>query len=431
MPACCCFCPRHVPCGPMRLLKKIAWVIGIMIVIAIIKFVLNRSSPASFLFHSNLLTSIQWFLFGGLMFWLVLHFISKAIRKKGFSFWWSWLIFLLLGIAGELSIYYFMRHADKVPKIVHGYLVKYYLMFERQLPEVKKDCACYDNELTYTYRPNAACLQSNPEFSDSIYVNKAGLRDDNASLEKPEIICLGDSYTMGWGVGQQQAYPQVLERTLKMKVLNAAVSSYGTAREAMLLKRLDTTALKYIIIQYCFNDIQENNVYVRRNRYRLPVMPKPVYQKAVTDHEWATTYYPLKRVLTLTRMTLKDGITKLSGGNPFADRIISYDTSYVPATARAFLDILHRSGINFKKVKVLVVDMNRYPYFDHHLMDAARQMLHIGAYSNEFRNSIRFINTSPLNNAIYYYPLDSHLTPKGHNILASILAHEISDDTSQ
>lgn len=412
--------------GLMRLLKKIAWIVGIMIMLSVIKFVLNRTSPASFLFHSNFLTSIQWFLLGGLLFWLVLHFLAQAAKKKGFSFWWAWLIFTVLMMAGELSVYYVMQHADKVSGSTYRYLRKYYLMFERQLPEVRKDCACYDKDITYTYKPNSVCLQRNPEFSDSIYINKAGLRDDDASLNKPDIICLGDSHTMGWGIAQQQTYPQLLERTLKMKVLNAAVSSYATARETMMLKRLDTSAVKYIVIQYCYNDIQENNVYVRRNRYRLPVMPKPVYEKAVTDHHWATTYYPLKRVLTLTRMSVKDGFAELSGGNPFADQEISYDTGYVPAAAHAFIDILYRSGIKFQKVKVLIIDTNRYPDFDHHLMDAAQKILSTGAYSDEFKNSLHFVNTSVLNNPIYYYPLDQHLKPAGHQILSQILAHEIS-----
>lgn len=410
----------------MKLLKKIAWILALMIILSIIKFLLNRNSPASFLFHSNFATSIQWFLFGGLTFGLVLQFLLRIIGKKDFPTWLSWSIFLVIVIAGEWSITYFMQHANKVSNTLHGYLVKYYLMFERQLPEVKEDCACYDDKLTYTYKPNAACLQTNPEFSDSIYVNKAGLRDDNNSLERPEIICLGDSYTMGWGVGQQQAYPQILERTLKMKVLNAGISSYGTARETMLLRRLDTTGAKYIIIQFCFNDIQENNIYVRRQRYRLPVMPNAVYRKAVTDHKWATTYYPLKRVLTLSRMAVKDGISSISGGNPFADRVINYDTAYKPAAARAFLNIVYRSGINFKKVKVLVVDMNRYPAFDHHLMDLAQDMLKNGQYSEEFKKSIRFVNTTPLNIPVYYYPLDSHLTPAGHEVMANILSRAIT-----
>lgn len=414
-----------VPCELMRLLKKIAWVIVLMILVSVIKFVLNQFSPGSFLFHSNLLTSIQLFLFLGLVCWLVLQLLSKLFTKKEFPFWLAWLIVLVMAAAGEWRVYYLMRHADQASKTMHGYLEKYYLMFERQLPEVRKDCACYDDELTYTYLPNASCLHANAEFSDSIHVNSLGLRDDEASLSKPAIICLGDSYTMGSGVPQQQSYPQLLEQKLKLKVLNAGISSYGTARESLLLKRLDTSAVKYIVIQYCLNDIQENNIYVRRDRRRLPIMPKTVYDKAASDHRWATAYYPLKRVLTLSRMVVKDQIALLRGGDPFADRRINYDTAYVPAAARAFLEIVQHSGINFQRVKVLVVDMNRYPGFDHRFTQVAQRIINTGKYSPEFTNSLRFVDISSLNDARYFYPLDKHLNPLGHQVLAGILANNI------
>ncbi|HYC29167.1 MAG TPA: GDSL-type esterase/lipase family protein [Chitinophagaceae bacterium] len=407
----------------MRLLKKIAWIIALLIIVAVIKFILNRISPSSIIFSSNFLTSIQWFLFGGLICWLLLQSISRLIRKKDFPFWLSWFIFLLLMIAGEWRIYFLMQHADRVSKTTHDYLVRYYLMFERQLPEVRADCARYDPELTYTYKPGAACLQKNPEFSDSIYVNSAGLRDDEASLTKPEIICLGDSYTMGFGVEQQQVYPQLLEHTRGMKVLNAAISSYGTARETMLFKRLDTSALKYVIIQYCFNDIEENEAYLRNN-YRLPVRKKAGYEQLVNAHKWATTYYPLKRVLTISRTFVRDKIYTLFG-IPVPTREESYDTAYVPAAAKAFLDIAAHSTINFSKVKLLVVDINRYPAFDHHFTEVAKQILDTAQYSQEFRNSIRFVDISQLNKPVYYYPLDNHMNRAGHEQLAKLIAGQL------
>ncbi len=408
----------------MRLLKKIAWVVALMIIASGIKYLLDRISPASFIFHANLLTSIQWFLFLGLACWLVLQFISRIARKKDFPFWLSWIILLVVMIAGEWGIYRSMQRADKVSRTMHSYLLKYYLMFERQLPEVRSDCARYDPELTYTYKPGAACLQQNPEFSDSIYANSLGLRDDEASLAGPQIICLGDSYTMGVGVQQQQTYPQLLERKLGMKVLNAAISSYGTARETMLFKRLDTSALRYVIIQYCFNDIDENDIYLRQH-YRLPVRNKRGYELLVNAHKWATTYYPFKRVLTISRMMAKDGIAWLFGKETSIDNKVDHDTAYVSTAAKTFLDIVYHSNINFQKVKLLVVDMNRYPAFDHHLIDAAKQIIDTSSYNDAFKNSIRFIDISPLNNPSYYYPLDNHMNPSGHDLLSQLISQQI------
>jgi lysophospholipase L1-like esterase len=407
----------------MKLLKRIGWIVALMLAVAAIKLIINRISPGSIIFSSNLFTSIQWFLFGGLIFWLLLQGIFRLIRKKDFPFWLSWFIFLLLLIMGEWRVYSMMQHAGKVSKPTHDYLARYYLMFERQLPEVRADCAQFDPGLTYTYKPGSACLQKNPEFTDSIYINSLGLRDDEASLKQPEVICLGDSYTMGSGVQQQQTYPQLMEHKLGMKVLNAAISSYGTARETLLFKKLDTSALKYVIIQYCVNDIEENEVYLRHN-YRLPIRKKSGYEQLVNAHKWATTYYPLKRVLTITRMVVRDKIYMLFG-LPVPTREVSYDTTYVPAAAKAFLDIAAHSAINFSKVKLLVVDMNRYPVFDHHFTATAKQILDTAQYSSDFKNSIRFVDISALNNPAYYYPLDNHMNPAGHELMAKLLVERL------
>ncbi|HEY6505513.1 MAG TPA: hypothetical protein VIZ28_16175 [Chitinophagaceae bacterium] len=49
------------------------------------------------------------------------------------------------------------------------------------------------------------------------------------------------------------------------KVLNAGMSSYGTARELKNLYRLDTSGLQTLIIQYGRNDEVENEQFVRDN----------------------------------------------------------------------------------------------------------------------------------------------------------------------
>src|SRR5215213_7615845 len=86
------------------MLKKILLIIGLMILIALIKFALNRISPGSIVFHVNLLTGLQWFLFLGLVCWLVLQGIWRSARKKDFPFWLSWIFFLLIMAIGEWEV---------------------------------------------------------------------------------------------------------------------------------------------------------------------------------------------------------------------------------------------------------------------------------------------------------------------------------------
>ena len=401
----------------MPFLKKTALIIGLIVLLAVIKIVLNSISPSSVVFHRNLLTGLQWLLFLGLIWWLLLQLLGRVAGKKGFPLWLSWVIFIVVMGIGEWGTYYLMQHADGVSKRIHGYLLKYYVLFERPLPEVRPDCAQYDPQLTYIYKPDAAALQKAPEFSDTLRFNKAGLRDDEISLTAPQVICLGDSYTMGVGVGQQQTYAQVLEKKTGLKVLNAGVSSYGTVRELMLYRRLDTSAMQYLVLQYCFNDLEENLAYLRNGR-KLSVRSKQAYDTLVNAHYWATFYYPLKRVLTISRMMVKSIFTQEAVQTPKPNPMLSTTAS------NAFLDILYHSGIDFNRTRVLVVDISKYPTFD------VQRVVQSAAYSDVFKKSLRFINVAPLDEPSLFYPLDNHLNAEGHAVLADVIQQEILRDSN-
>src|SRR5687768_4014732 len=86
------------------------------------------------------------------------------------------------------------------PSLIPGFLQKtlqaVYMETDRNI--VQYDCGQYDPKLFYRLKPGE-CTFTNTEFSVLNQINRKGLRDDERSLEAPEIIVLGDSYTMGWG----------------------------------------------------------------------------------------------------------------------------------------------------------------------------------------------------------------------------------------
>ncbi len=157
-----------------------------------------------------------------------------------------------------LLFYQNYAFTSKVPYI-NKFLKKYYTA-QFSIVQFNPDCSRYDSELTYTLK-EGECIFKNKEFSTKYNINHLGLRDDEESLVKPEIIVLGDSYAMGWGVNQDQSFPSIIEKELGLKTLNAGISSYGTAREYLLFNKLDISNLKYLIIQYCSNDFLENQIF--------------------------------------------------------------------------------------------------------------------------------------------------------------------------
>jgi hypothetical protein len=88
-------------------------------------------------------------------------------------------------------------------------------------------------------------LKGNPTWEISL--NSEGFRDAALPEEKPSsvfrIVCLGDSWTFGWNVGQEQAYPQQLKTLLKrefseanFEVFNLGVGGYSSINGLKLLK---------------------------------------------------------------------------------------------------------------------------------------------------------------------------------------------------
>jgi lysophospholipase L1-like esterase len=97
-----------------------------------------------------------------------------------------------------------------------------------------------------------------------VRVNSHGMRGDEFSLQKPRgkirIISFGDSYTYGYGVGQDDTYPallgQLLDRSFpgRYEVLNAGVNGYGTYQELAYLRRAIRYQPDIITISSTYND---------------------------------------------------------------------------------------------------------------------------------------------------------------------------------
>jgi len=101
-----------------------------------------------------------------------------------------------------------------------------------------------------------------------IALNSEGFRDSEFSGRKPasrfRIVCLGDSWTFGMNVGQDQAYPQRLRALLKeqfpdagagFEVFNLGVLGYSSYQGVELLrKRIHELDPDVVVIAYAMND---------------------------------------------------------------------------------------------------------------------------------------------------------------------------------
>jgi hypothetical protein len=146
-------------------------------------------------------------------------------------------------------------------------------------------------------QPETTFWHTSTDGSWRFVVNKQGFRNDSDFAYDHDgtlrIIALGDSHTQGFEVRQSRTYAAVIEkyldeRGLESEVINAGVSGFGTAEEAVFLEH---EALKYdpdvIVLGFFANDFEDN---VASHLFRLEDGETTVHK---TTHAPATTLLAL------------------------------------------------------------------------------------------------------------------------------------------
>ena len=326
------------------------------------------------------------------------------IRKIGFV---AVQALLIAGISmaileGLVAFSFRFPTASPIPLSLTRYLHE---RFDRNVIQVMPECARYDETVTYTLRPGT-CTFSSREFSNEYRVNSLGVRDDEASLQHPHTVMLGDSITMGWGVDQEDAFPAIVEKSTGRLTLNAGISSYGTVRELRLFERIDRSALRNIVIQYSSNDLVENASFV--NPSAFSTMSQARYQETVDDQRRARRYFPGKyalnvlaqmRAMALGRATFSKGDVPDAG----LDR-----------QASLFIHVLEGSPVAMEDFNIVVFAL------DAGFAEAGRRAA--AASGHEWIRRLRFVDTDQIRTIEgAFYVLDDHPTRVGHIAIANLL----------
>jgi hypothetical protein len=288
-----------------------------------------------------------------------------------------------------------------------SHLRAYYTHHERRLVQSMPECARYDAGLFYTLRPGE-CRFQNREYDTRLVVNSAGVRDDEASLQAPEVIVTGDSFAMGWGVAQDESFPQLLERGLGRPVLNVGVPSYGTVRERRILDRVDTRQLRCLVVQYDDNDPPENELF-ERNHDTLVINPERAYRQDVLRGGRRDRYWFPKATFEIVRAVF----------SPPAG--VAPDPGRPEHQARLFVKAMLKAGrTDLAGVHVIVVALNADRIVSPAFIDALEGEVSKPGYPNWLRE-LRVVDVTGLLGRDDYYVLDDHLRASGHAKVASAL----------
>jgi len=282
----------------------------------------------------------------------------------------------------------------------------------RNIVQLDERHARYDSELFYTLEPGAFMF-SNPEFSTQFVVNRIGVRDNQRSLEQPEIVVAGDSYAMGWGVQQDESFPELIEHRTGRRVLNAAVSSYGTVREGRMLDRVDLSRTTTLIVQYAPNDFNENDEFLKRGNQYMP-SSREEWLAAIAEQRRRGRYWPFRMVYDSV-VWIKRGITGWPQGG--------FEPTHFPADAAAerFLNaLMHASRKDLSGLRIIVLDIDEDPAFIRAL-DRLRQSETYPAYIR----GMRVVDLSGRLTPDLHYVLDDHFNARGHAAIADAIIDAI------
>jgi hypothetical protein len=311
----------------------------------------------------------------------------------------------LVLVEGLVRVMY-QHPARWYPQAIRNFL-RWEYFYRRSIVQLDERFARYDPELLYTLRPGTFTF-ANVEYSTPYTVNSLGVRDDEPSLAHPDIVVVGDSYAMGWGVQQDESFPQVIERRTGRRVLDAAVSSYGTVREMLMLNRVDLSRATTLIVQYCANDYPENEEFQANGNHHVPGS-REAWVRAGRQPRRVPKYWPLPMVYTAATF-IKRGIEGRKNGTEAEP--------YEPEkAARLFLNaLMHAPAHDLSALRIIVTDADPDPAFIR-----ALDRVHASTEYPPYIRQLIVVDVSSRLTPDVYYVLDDHLRASGQAAIADAL----------
>jgi len=291
------------------------------------------------------------------------------------------------------------------------------------------ECAQYDNLLGYVNRIGS-CKFSNLEFDTTVKIGETGRVNSKNNESKNydcNVIFVGDSITLGWGVEQGQTFSAIVGEKTGCKVFNLGVSSYGTARQIIDLNRrgiLNSDLPTHLFIQYCDNDFKENIVY-QDNDGILPVMSKQKYFDYIKSYEQRIEYYfPKYSWVIANRLFQKLEIFTRNalpcGANCDGPVNVSEKEN---SEIKAFMYAFSKLEIALKKPKVTIFELNSSNRNDCEFSEALRD--NKDEIERLIGTEITVKPTCGLLTKEDYFVFDDHLNRSGHAKVAEDLLKNI------
>ena len=321
------------------------------------------------------------------------------------------LLFAFILILLEAGMY-FLTHNPKVlrlfPRKFRNSITYLYIQGDRKIMHFQRGCGVYSPNLGYTLAPGAFRFRE-IEFDNEYRINSLGIRDAEESLVAPEIVFLGDSFSLGWGVDQEETFIKLLETKTDLRTLNTAVPSYGTVREMLMLKNVDRSALKCLILQYCGDDYDENRLFYQ-NGNRPQILRAETFERMTELHGKPKDYYPGKYLGLKIKKKYQEWRPqpkKSVGARPPLGEV------------DLFLHVLKQNTDQIADLPLIVFEMNGVNQTNEFTLELRKKITEPDQ-PQFIRNMIVLDMTEYLTDG-HFFVMDGHLNPAGQMAVADVL----------
>ena len=155
--------------------------------------------------------------------------------------------------------------------------------FDRTFPPWTGNLVVVRGAQVFAFKPHASGVfpgNVDQKHTFPYRTNAHGLRDRDRPAKASgtkRVLVIGDSYTWGYAIAEEEAYPQVAERLLAergrpdIEVINGGIPDYNSRQERVLLEKLlpiyqpDAVFLAYVV-----NDAEPSTA--------MPTPPEEVYR---------------------------------------------------------------------------------------------------------------------------------------------------------
>jgi len=336
-----------------------------------------------------------------------------------------------------------------------------------------KTSAYYRQDPILGWQPNSNVRGTHNQpgsFSTTFQTNTLGLRDRDYPLEKSaatRVVVLGDSFTWGWGVNDDEIYTERLEALLlNTEVINLGVTAYSTGQE------LDYFKLKgvpyrpdIVLLAFCLNDFEEVEnwrSWLEKTRSGNAMVQLTNKEMGPSFRTWMAEHFYLYRFIIdrintskpLVNFLVKIGLkSELSGYEALDTNLRPALKNYTPEfvqhleRTKGYLRVLRDEvrSLQARFIIVLVPSLQAvedvafhhaiaYTTYEPEDFDLWKPYRLVEAFAEE--EHIEIINPLPSfltagsNGEKLYLKNDMHFTPRGHEVFAGEIYKYLTSHSS-